>query len=72
MRALIGEETVCWFCAKKRRRGDGGMVRLVEREKGWVVGKVGGSWEAEGVGLWWIRRKEEKKNEDVDGDLIDE
>ena len=37
-----------------------------------MVGKVRGDWEAEGVGLWWIRRKEEKKNEDVDGGLIDE
>ena len=61
MKALIGEETVCWFCVKKRRRGDGGMVRLVERERGWVVGKVRGGWEKEGVGLWWIRKREEEE-----------
>ena len=63
MRELIGEETVCWFCFKKRRRGDGGMVRLMERERGWCVRKVGGEGEGEGVGLWCIRRKREGEEE---------
>lgn len=68
MRELIGEETVCWFCFKRRRRGDGGMVRLVERERWWVVRKVGGEWEGEGVGLWRISRRGEREDGGGEGD----
>ena len=44
---LIGEETVCYLCYKKRRRADREMIRLLA--KVFDVEEVGGEWQREGV-----------------------
>lgn len=52
----MGEKTVLWFCYKKRRRADGGMVRSLSKVFS-VVEVKGGRWEKEGVFLYEVRRK---------------
>lgn len=52
MKELIGEETVCYFCFKKRRRADMGFVKAARRV--FEVRDVRddpdrGVWEREGV-----------------------
>ncbi len=52
MKELIGEETVCYLCFKKRRRADMGFVKAAR--KVFEVRDVGddpdrGVWEREGV-----------------------
>lgn len=50
----MGEDTVCFFCYKKRRRADGEMVRKLR--KMFVVEEVRGGWETDGVFLYEIRK----------------
>lgn len=55
MRDLIGEDTVCYFCVKKRRRADMGFLKKLKRA--FEVRNVGddpdmGVWEREGIFLW--------------------
>ncbi|KAL2042293.1 hypothetical protein N7G274_004781 [Stereocaulon virgatum] len=58
MQELIGSETVCYFCFKKRRRADKDMVRLLEKE--FDVEEIRGSWEKEvGVKLYRVRMEED-------------
>lgn len=54
LKDLMGEQTVCWFCFKKRRRADLGFVKSLR--KGFVVEEVRddperGVWEREGLFL---------------------
>lgn len=52
---LIGEKTILWFCYKKRRRADREVVRNLMKR--FVVDRVEGGWEREGVGLFEISKK---------------
>lgn len=60
MQALMSEDTVCYFCFKKRRRADMKFVKMAK--KVFVVKDVDddpdkGMWERDGVHLYEIRCK---------------
>ena len=55
MKALMGNDTVCYFCYKKRRRADKDVIRKLS--KLFEVKKVDGEWVKDGVFLYRIRRR---------------
>lgn len=55
MTELIGGDTVCYFCYKRRRRADNNMMKMVS--KIFEVKEVQGRWQTERVFLYEIRRK---------------
>ena len=61
---LIGEETVCYFCYKKRRKADREMVRMLK--KAFEVVEVEGVWQRESIFLYEIRRRQKRETR-VDG-----
>ena len=50
----MGEETVCFFCYKKRRRADREVIRRLG--KMFVVEEIKGGWDKDGVFLYEIKR----------------
>ncbi|KAL9102324.1 MAG: hypothetical protein Q9163_002504 [Psora crenata] len=52
---LMGEETVLWFCYKKRRKRDRDCVRLIG--KVFAVRTVKGPWEREAVSLFRVTKR---------------
>ncbi len=58
----MGEETVLWFCYKKRRKADRKLVVMLGRL--FDVERVEGDWEGgegrAGVWMYTVRRKEGK------------
>lgn len=50
----MGEETVCFFCYKKRRRADKEVIRRLG--KMFVVEEIKGAWDKDGVFLYEIKR----------------
>ena len=52
----MGEDTVCYFCYKKRRRADRDVIRKLG--KLFDVEEVKGKWERDGVFLYEIRKGE--------------
>ncbi|KAL9131770.1 MAG: hypothetical protein Q9217_000375 [Psora testacea] len=68
LKDLMGEETVLWFCYKKRRKRDRDCIRLIG--KVFDVQAVKGAWEMEGVWLFRGRKRirELKKSGDKEGD----
>ncbi len=55
MKALIGKETICFFCYKKRRRADKEMISLLMKE--FAVVEVEGEWQRERMFVYEISRK---------------
>ena len=55
LKGLIGEESVCYFCYKKRRRADREMIRLLK--KVFTVVEVQGKWQREAMFIYEIRRR---------------
>ena len=51
----MGEDTLCYFCYKKRRRADKEMVRKLS--KLFEVEEIKGRWDKDGVFLYGIRRR---------------
>ena len=54
MKALMGNDTVCYFCYKKRRRADKDVIRKLS--KLFEVKKINGEWVKDGVFLYRITR----------------
>ena len=54
MEALMGNDSVCWFCYKKRRRADKDMIRKLRKLFG--VEEIKGGWEKDGVFLYEIKK----------------
>jgi len=55
MEDLIGAQTVCYFCYKRRRRADKEMMKMMS--KVFEVREIEGRWQKERVFLYEIRRK---------------
>ena len=55
MKALMGNDTVCYFCYKKRRRADKDVIRRLS--KLFEVKKINGKWVKDGVFLYRVRRR---------------
>lgn len=55
MKALIGKQTICFFCYKKRRRADKEMICLLTKE--FAVVEIEGEWQRERVFVYEISRK---------------
>jgi len=55
MKELIREETICFFCYKKRRRADKEMVRMLMKE--FSVVEIEGEWQRERMFLYEISWK---------------
>lgn len=53
MEALMGNDTVCYFCYKKRRRADKAMIRKLS--KLFEVDEIK-EWEKDGVFLYEIKK----------------
>lgn len=51
----MGEDTVCFFCYKKRRRADKEMIRKLS--KLFEVGAIKGKWDNDGVFLYEIKKR---------------
>lgn len=54
MEALMGDDTVCYFCYKKRRRADKDMIRKLR--KLFDVEEIKGKWEKDGVFMYEMRK----------------
>ena len=54
MKELMGNDTVCYFCYKKRRRADKDVIRKLS--KLFEVKKINGEWVKDGVFLYRVRR----------------
>ncbi|KAL9070833.1 MAG: hypothetical protein Q9161_004624 [Pseudevernia consocians] len=54
MEALMGNDTVCYFCYKKRRRADKDMIRKLN--KLFEVEEIKGKWDKDGVFLYKIKK----------------
>ena len=52
---LMGEQTVLWFCYKKRRKRDRDCIKLIG--KSFEVQMVRGQWESEGVWLFVVKKR---------------
>lgn len=50
----MGNDTVCYFCYKKRRRADKNMIRKLS--KLYEIEEIGGKWEKDGVFLYEIKK----------------
>lgn len=50
----MGDDTVCYFCYKKRRRADKDMIRKLG--KLFEVEEVKGKWEKDGVFMYEIKK----------------
>lgn len=59
MKDLIGKDTICFFCYKKRRRADRDMIRMLMKE--FAVAEVEGEWKREGMFVYEILRKSGSK-----------
>ena len=55
MKTLMGKDTLCYFCYKKRRRADKDMIRRLS--KLFEVGEMRGTWEENGVFLYEIKKR---------------
>lgn len=55
MKALMGNDTVCYFCYKKRRRADKDVIRKLSKLL--EVKKINGEWVKDGVFLYRVRRR---------------
>ena len=55
MKALMGNDTVCYFCYKKRRRADKDVIRKLS--KLFDVKKINGEWVKDGVFLYRVTRR---------------
>ena len=53
---LMGQETVLFFCYKKRRKRDKDCIRMIG--KSFEVQAIKGAWESEGVFLFEVRRRD--------------
>ena len=58
MKDLIGKQTVCYFCYKKRRRADKEMTRMLKRA--FDVVEFEGNWQKEGMFVFKIVAKKAK------------
>lgn len=54
MEALMGEDTVCYFCYKKRRRADKDVIRKLGKLL--EVEEIKGTWEKDGVFLYELKK----------------
>lgn len=54
MEALMGNDTVCYFCYKRRRRADKDMIRKLS--KLFEVEEIKGKWEKDGIFLYEIKK----------------
>lgn len=52
----MGNDTLCYFCYKKRRRADKDMIRKLS--KLFNVEEIKGKWGKDGVFLYKIKRRE--------------
>lgn len=52
----MGNDTLCYFCYKKRRRADKDMIRKLS--KLFNVEEIKGKWAKDGVFLYKIKRRE--------------
>lgn len=50
----MGNDTVCYFCYKKRRRADKDMIRKLRKLFG--VEEIKGGWEKDGVFMYEIKK----------------
>lgn len=55
MVALMGKDTTCYFCYKRRRRADKDMIRKLS--KLFEVEEIRGKWEKDGVFLYEIKKR---------------
>ena len=55
VKALMGNDTVCYFCYKKRRRADKDVIRKLSKQ--FEVKKINGEWVKDGVFLYRVRRR---------------
>ena len=55
MKELMGNDTVCYFCYKKRRRADKDVIRKLSKLL--EVKKINGEWVKDGVFLYRVRRR---------------
>ena len=55
LQSLMGDDTVLWFCYKKRRKRDKDCIKMIAKVCN--VRRVDGSWEASGVFLFEVKRK---------------
>lgn len=60
MEKMVGEDTLCYFCYKKRRRADKDMIRMLSRK--FEVEEIDGDWQREGVFLYLIWKRDQDKN----------
>ena len=51
----MGEQTILWFCYKKRRQRDRDCIRMIGKR--FDVHMVRGEWEAQGVWLYEVKRR---------------
>jgi predicted nicotinamide N-methyase len=55
MKLLIGKDTICFFCYKRRRRADKDMIGLLMKE--FAVVEIEGEWQRERMFVFEISRK---------------
>ena len=55
MKTLMGKDTLCYFCYKKRRRADKDMIRRLS--KLFEVVEMKGTWDQNGVFLYEIKKR---------------
>ena len=55
MEILMGKDTLCYFCYKKRRRADKEMIRRLS--KLFEVEEMRGMWDKNGVYLYEIKKR---------------
>lgn len=57
MLELVGKETLCFFCYKKRRRADKDMIRMLIKTNVFLIKEIEGGWQREKIFLYEIARK---------------
>ena len=61
MEALMGTDTICYFCYKRRRRADKDMIRKLS--KLFEVEEVKGKWEKDGVFLYKVQKAKRRQRQ---------
>lgn len=55
MEILMGRDTLCYFCYKKRRRAD--QIMILRLRKMFEVEEIKGKWDKDGVFLYEIKKR---------------
>lgn len=55
METLMGRDTLCYFCYKKRRRAD--QIMIVRLSKIFEVQEIKGKWDKDGIFLYEIKKR---------------